>query len=109
MNSQTDAIRDKEMVLRTKVALWGIFVWGINGFGGDHCGFVDEDFSTNRKARRILRRAYLYGSPAIPRTSDTPLRKSYLYIATCSKKLAKNLKIEIVFVRNKWGDKNQLY
>ncbi len=97
MNSQTDAIRDKEMVLRGDKNNFNI------------SKFLDEEWVFEEKARRLLRRAYLYGSPAIPRSSDTPLRKSYLYIATCSKKLAKNLKIEIVFVRNKWGDRNQLY
>jgi len=30
------------MLIRTKWALWGISVWGINDFGGDYCGFFDE-------------------------------------------------------------------
>ena len=40
---QTDEIRDTEILIRPEWALWGISVWGINDFGGDYCGFVDEE------------------------------------------------------------------
>ena len=41
--------------------------------------FIDEEWVFVEKARRILRRAYLYGSPARARTSDNVVNSHVLY------------------------------
>lgn len=41
--------------------------------------FLDEEWVYVEKARRILRRAYLYGSPARARTSDNVVNSHALY------------------------------
>ena len=41
--------------------------------------FLDEEWVYVEKARRILRRAYLNGSPARARTSDTVVNSHMLY------------------------------